>query len=134
MDVVVLIARILFAGIFLTSAVGHLTATEMMTGYTASRGVPLPKLNVVLSGVLLAIGGLSVLLGVYGDVGALILAALMLGVAVMMQHFWTDEGEARMQTQIQFFKDLALAGGALAFFLLFRAGDVPYALTAPFFS
>ncbi len=56
MDVVVLIGRILFAALFVVSAVGHFGQTDAMTGYAQSRGVPLARLAVLAGGVLLALG------------------------------------------------------------------------------
>lgn len=43
MDVLVLIGRLLYIGLFATSAVAHLTKTQQMAGYTASRGCPCPS-------------------------------------------------------------------------------------------
>lgn len=40
MDVLVLIGRILFAALFLTAALGHLTRTKAMGGHAGARGVP----------------------------------------------------------------------------------------------
>lgn len=62
MDIVFLIARVLFAALFLGSAIGHLTKTDDMAGYAASRGVPLARTATLLTGVQLLLGGASVLL------------------------------------------------------------------------
>lgn len=122
MDVVFLIARILFVALFLFSAVGHLTQSEYMAQYAASKGVPFAKLSVLGSGVLLAVGSLSVLLGVFGDLGALLLVAFLVPTAVLMQNFWKEtDPQAKQMAQIQFNKDLALAGAALAFYVVFAA-------------
>jgi putative oxidoreductase len=43
MDVVLLIARVVFAALFLVSSVAHLTQTDAMAGYAAARGVPMPS-------------------------------------------------------------------------------------------
>lgn len=129
MDVVFLIGRILFVALFLFSAVGHLAQRDYMAQYAASKGVPFPKLSVVGSGVLLALGALSVLLGVFGDLGALLLVAFLVPTAVLMQNFWAEKDpQARQMAQIQFNKDLALAGAALAFFVVF-AGNPGLTIT-----
>jgi uncharacterized membrane protein YphA (DoxX/SURF4 family) len=41
MDVVLLIGRVLFVALFLGSAVNHLTQSEGMAGYAASKGLPM---------------------------------------------------------------------------------------------
>ncbi len=119
MDIIVLIARILFAAIFIASGIGHLTQSEAMAGYAKSVGVPAAKFSVIVSGVLMLVGSLSVILGVWGDLGSLMILVAVAPIAFLMHKYWTAEGEARMNEQIQFNKTLSLAGGALALFALF---------------
>ncbi|MGN7247891.1 DoxX family protein [Janibacter anophelis] len=119
MDVIVLVARILFAAIFIASGIGHLTQSEAMAGYAKSVGVPAAKLSVIVSGVLMVVGSLSVILGVWGDLGSLMILVAVAPIAFLMHRFWTADGEARMNEQIQFNKTISLAGGALALFALF---------------
>jgi putative oxidoreductase len=120
MDVVLLIGRVLFVVLFLGSALGHLTKTDDMAGYAASRGVPMARVATLTSGVLILLGGLSVLLGVWGDLGALLLLAFLLATAVMVHGYWRDaDPMARYTEMVQFNKDVALAGAALAFFWAF---------------
>src|SRR5665811_808937 len=90
MDVLVLIARIVFAYLFLGSAIGHLTQSKAMAGYAASRKVPSPQLAVLASGVLILLGGLMVLLGVWGDLGALFLIVFLIPTAFLMHGFWKE--------------------------------------------
>jgi len=123
MDVVFLIARILFAALFLNSAIGHLTKTDDMAAYAGSRGIPSPKLATQVSGLLILLGALSVLLGVYGDLGSLFLVAFLAPTAFLMHGFWKETDPMnKMMEMVQFNKDLALAGGALAFFYVFYYG------------
>ena len=133
MEIVFLIARILLAVLVLFSAIGHLTQTEGMAQFAASRGIPMAKAGVIVSGLGLLAGGLSVLLGIYGDLGALVLAALFVIFAFGMQTFWKEtDPMAKMNTQISFNKDLALAGGALAFYLVFAYVDsISWVVTGP---
>ncbi len=123
MDVVFLIARILFGALFLGSGVGHLTRAEAMAGYAASKGVPMAKPLTLLSGALLLLGALSVVLGIWGDLGSLVILLFLLPTAVLMHGFW-KEGDpmSRQMEMIQFNKDIALGGAALAFFWVFAHG------------
>ena len=133
MEIVFLIARILLSVLVLFSAIGHRTQTAGMAQYAQSKGIPMAKAGVIVSGLGLLAGGLSVLLGVYGDLGALVLAALFLIFAFTMQTFWKEtDPMAKMNTQVSFNKDLALAGGALAFYLVFAQVDsISWVLTGP---
>lgn len=135
MDVVVLIGRVLFAVLFLTSALGHFTRTEAMAGYAQSKGVPMAKAAVLGSGLLFALGGLSVLLGVWADLGALLLVLALLPTAVVMHRFWQETDEETKQSElIQFSKDVALAGAALMLFAFFaHVDELGSTITGPFF-
>ena len=46
MDLLVLVARILFVPIFLASGMGHLGATDAMAGYAASKGIQIGRAHV----------------------------------------------------------------------------------------
>ena len=74
MDVLYLIGRIIFAALFLGSSVAHLTDKGGMAGYAESRGVRPGRPMVLLSGLQILAGGLLVLLGIWTDVGAILLA------------------------------------------------------------
>jgi putative oxidoreductase len=132
MDVVLLIGRILFSIVFLSAAVGHFTQTSAMAGYAEARGVPSPKLAVQVGGVLLALGGLSVLLGLWGDLGAILLVIFLVPTAVMMHAFWKESNaEAKQMEMVQFTKDISLAGAALAFVWVFSYDGIDLTLTGP---
>ncbi|WP_280248061.1 DoxX family protein [Nocardia abscessus] len=135
MDIVVLIGRVLFAVLFLTSALGHFTQTEAMAGYAQSKGVPMAKASVLGSGVLFGLGGLSVLLGVWADLGSLLLAITLLSTAVVMHRFWQEsDPEGKQGEMIQFNKDLALTGAALMLFAFFaHVDELGLTITGPLF-
>ncbi|MEU0542029.1 DoxX family protein [Nocardia sp. NPDC003693] len=136
-DVLVLIGRILFAALFLGSAMGHLTKADAMAQYAQFRGVPSPKLAVIGSGVLLLVGGLSVLFGVWADLGALLLVIFLLPTAFLMHPFWKEtDPEAKQTEMISFNKDVALAGAALMLFAFFSAAGhcLGLTLTGPLFN
>lgn len=110
-----LIGRLLFAGFFINSGISHLQNRKSMAAYARAKGVPQPELAVTLSAVPLLIGGASVLLGVKPKLGAMALLGFLAGVSPVMHDFWRDEDpEARMNNMINFMKNMALAGGALA--------------------
>lgn len=136
MDILVLIGRILFSVLFLTSALGHLTQSKAMAQYAASKGVPVPQLSVVVSGVVLVVGALSVLFGVWADLGALLLFAFLVPTAALMHNFWSEsDAQARQTEMIQFNKDIALAGAALMLFAFFaHTSDLGLTITGPLFT
>lgn len=106
MDVVFLIGRILYAFLFLGSAFGHLTKSADMSGYASSKGIPAARLMVLGTGVQMLVGGLMVLLGIWGDLGSLLLALFLLGAALLMHTFWKEtDPMSRQMEMIQFNKE-----------------------------
>lgn len=120
MDIVLLVARVLFAILFIGSGIGHFKAREAMTGYAKFKGIPAAGPAVILSGLVFILGGLGVLLGVYAQYAALALAVAVGLTGVTMHTFWKEsDPQAKMNEQINFNKNLSLAGAALAFYVLF---------------
>ena len=123
MDIIMIIGRVLFALIFVSSGINHFTKTQPMTGYAQFKKVPAAKASVLLSGLLLLLGGLSVVLGIYADLGALVLAVLLLAMALKMHDFWAQTDPQAKQTEtIAFFKNVSMAGAALFLFALVANG------------
>jgi uncharacterized membrane protein YphA (DoxX/SURF4 family) len=136
MDVVLVIGRVLFALIFIHSGIAHLTKVEAMTGYAQYKKIPAAKLSVIVSGLMILIGGLYIALGIYADLGALLIAAFLIPAAVLMHAFWKESDPTAKQTEsIGFFKDLSMAGAALIIFVLVATGtDFGPSITSAFFS
>jgi putative oxidoreductase len=110
-----LIGRLLFGGFFLYNGINHLRNRKQMAPYAGSKGVPAPELSVALTGVPLIVGGASLLLGVKPKLGALAILGFLAGVSPIMHDFWSKEDpNERMNDMVNFSKNLALAGGALA--------------------
>lgn len=117
MSTVFLIGRIVFAFMFVMSGINHITKADHMVGYAQFKGVPSPKLAVIGSGVVMGLGGLSIILGVYADLGAIVLAAILVIMAVKMHNFWTlEDAQAKQADMIGFLKNISMAGGALFMF------------------
>lgn len=115
MDVLFLIGRILYSLIFLMSGFGHFAQLEQMAQYVQSKGVPAPKPATAGSGVLLLLGGLSVLLGFYPTIGLILLIVFLVPTTLIMHNFWVVEDPMQRQMEmVNFLKNLALLGTALA--------------------
>ncbi|MEN9324544.1 MAG: hypothetical protein RL414_298 [Actinomycetota bacterium] len=123
MNAVLLVGRILFALIFINSGIAHLTKTAAMTGYAQYKKVPAAKLSVIVTGIMLLVGGAYIVLGFYADLGALLIAAFLIPTAFIMHTFWKEtDATAKQNETIGFFKDLSLAGAALILFAVLHAG------------
>lgn len=114
MAVVFLVGRIIFGGYFLINAYNHLVKGGHMVGYAASKGVPAPRLMITLSGILLLIGGISMVLGMYPLIGVIALVLFLLPVTFVMHNYWKiQDPMARMGERVNFQKNFALIGAAL---------------------
>jgi putative oxidoreductase len=104
--------RALFTLIFITAAPRHFTGEGIH--HAAQLGVPLAFILVPISGLMSAVGGLSVATGFKVRWGAWILFLFLLPVTGMMHAFWklTDPVEIHIQ-QAMFAKNLSLLGAAL---------------------
>lgn len=123
-----LAARVLLGGVLAFMGLNHFTGTDQLAGYAEAKGVPAPRLGVYVSGLLLVLGGLSIVLGVYPIVGAAMLVLFLVVATPAFHDFWAvDDPETRQSEMTAFLKNVGLTGGALV--LLAVGGTAwPYAL------
>ena len=130
MKVPFLIGRLLFGGFFFYNGINHLRNRKTMGQYAQSKGVPNGEAAVAISAIPLLIGGTSLLLGIKPKLGALAILGFLAGVSPVMHDFWRNEDpNERMNNMINFMKNLALAGGAMALFWAIKGGFLKETLT-----
>jgi putative oxidoreductase len=116
MENLFLVGRVLVGSYFIMSAYNHLAHPGHLTGYAASKGVPSPKLAILASGVLILLGGLSILTGIRPALGVAAIVLFLIPVTFTMHAFWKDaDPMAKMGNRINFMKNIALLGAALMF-------------------
>jgi putative oxidoreductase len=132
MDVIELVGRLVFAGLFLFYGVQHFTQFAFFRNFAGAKGTPFPEVAVAATGAMLLVGGSLVALGAWADLGALILFVFLVPVAFTIHPYWKEaDPAARGAEQGIFLKDLALGGAALLFLGL--AAHASYTLTGPLF-
>ena len=139
MDELWLIGRILFCGLFIGSGIGHFVDLEGSTQYAAARGVGPARPGVIVSGVAYIVGGVSVLFGIWGDLGALLLIVTLIPLTFVMHQFWAERDPRAKQTELSMFmKNIALIGGCALLFSWFARDTfgigLPYTVTDGAFS
>jgi uncharacterized membrane protein YphA (DoxX/SURF4 family) len=114
MDIAFLIGRIIIGLYWIHSGFSHFAGAKNMIPYARVKGVPLAELAVPGTGVLLLVGGLSIITGVLPILAVAALAAFLIPVTFMMHNFWaaTDPG-MKMNDTIAFTKNMALLGYTL---------------------
>jgi putative oxidoreductase len=121
MNIAYLVGRIIFGCYWLMASFNHFKNLNYMSEYAKARGTPSPKLAVAGTGIILLLGGLSMLLGVYPVIGVVLLIIFLLGVSFQMHTFWKmDDAQMKQIDMINFTKNMALIGALLMFLLLPR--------------
>lgn len=116
MEVAFLIGRIIVGVYYLFNAINHFTQLQSLSDYARSKGVPAPRLAVVVSGILLLVAGLSILTGFQPTIGVAALVLFFLPVTFTMHAFWkVQDPMARLSERMNFTKNLTLMGSALMF-------------------
>lgn len=115
------VGRIIVGGFFLMSGFNHFAKLNMMAGYAKSKGTPSPAFAVGGTGVLLLLGGASMLLGYHPTIGAALLVIFLLGASFGIHNFWTLQDEqAKMGEMTNFLKNMAILGLLLMTLLIPR--------------
>ena len=114
-DILFLVGRILAGGYFVMSgAMGHFKNHGMLTGYAASKGVPMAGVAVYFTGLLLIGGGVGILTGAYISLAVACLALFFIPVTFWMHRFWeVKDPQIQMAEMVNFMKNIALLGFAL---------------------
>jgi uncharacterized membrane protein YphA (DoxX/SURF4 family) len=115
MEIAFVIGRIVLGVYFLFNAYNHFSQVKTMVPYAKSQGVPLADIAVPGSGILLVLGGISFLTGLYPTIGVIAVVLFLVPVAFMMHRFWGVDKQTMMMQMPNFLKNLALAASALMF-------------------
>jgi uncharacterized membrane protein YphA (DoxX/SURF4 family) len=88
------------------------------------------------AGVWLLLAVLSMVLGVWPDVGALMMGAFLIPTTFLFHAFWTfSDATQRRTQQSNFYRNISLLGATLALFALSSAvGAGRFAITGPLFN
>ncbi len=135
--VIVLVGRILFTAFFgPVAGVGHIRRSPMFEGYAKSAGFPVPAVAGWPAGVWLLAGSASIALGVWPDVGSLMIAAFVVPAALFFHTFWKIEDQAQRQTQTTYFwRNVVMLAASLMMFGTFVSlgPALRFTVTAPLF-
>ena len=111
-----LIGRLLLAYLFVPAGFGKLGAGFAGTvGYIASKNLPMPEVAAVMAIVVELGAGLLLLLGFQTRWVALLLSFFTLAAAFLFHNYWAVPADQVMAQTLNFNKNMAIAGGLLAF-------------------
>lgn len=112
-DAVTLLGRILLAWLFIPAGWGKIAGFAGVTGYIASKGVPLPEVAAALA-IAIELGlGILLLIGWQARWAALGLAIFVAVITPIFHNFWAVPEAQKMMQMQAFWKNLAVVGGLL---------------------
>jgi putative oxidoreductase len=114
-DTMALVGRILIATLFIPAGWGKLMGFAGTVGYITSAGLPLPQVAAAIA-VIVELGlGILLLVGYKTRLVALLMAIFTVATAVFFHNYWAMPADKVMSNQMNFYKNLTIAGGMLAF-------------------
>ncbi|MBU6436518.1 MAG: DoxX family protein [Betaproteobacteria bacterium] len=119
-----LLGRLLIAALFLPSGLSKIAGFAGTVGYVASQGLPAPTLLAAVAVVVEVGFTLLLVLGWGTRWVALGMAVFTVLAGVLFHNFWAAPADEVMMQTINFYKNIAIAGG-----LLFVAAFGPGALS-----
>ena len=136
MDVINVIGRVLFALLFLQNGWNHLANPKVMVPFGEYIGVPSPKFSVPATGVMMIVAGVTIALGFWVDLGAILLVLFLPAAGYYGHAYWKEtDPNMRAAQHAQFWKNIALTGAALFIFAIYGefGDDAPASLGGPLF-
>jgi putative oxidoreductase len=129
---ILLVGRVLFGALLAFQGVNHFLNIDQLSGYAESKGVPAARFGVVASGLMLLLGGLSIVTGAYATVGAGMVAVFLVVTSPTIHNFWAVGEEQAQSEMTNFIKNVELLGASLAF-LAISGMEWQYALEVGLF-
>ncbi len=108
------LGRIIFGAYFAYWGFNHFKDEKMLAGYAKSKGIPSPRLAVLVTGAMLIVGGIGFIFGEHLYEAAIILLIFMIPTTFAMHAFWKiSDHTQRMNDMIAFSKNMAIIGALL---------------------
>ncbi len=112
-----IVGRVIFGLYFAYSGFNHLKNGKSLVGYAASKKVPMPKLAVYGTGLLLLVGGLGITFAYHMTVSLFLVILFLVPTTIFMHDFWKEtDPMARMSQRTAFWKNVALFAAVLMVF------------------
>jgi putative oxidoreductase len=116
MEILFLIGRICFGALFILNGIDHILHNTKLALYAQSKNVPMPRVAVFVTGLMIIFGGIGIILGIYVKLSVLLIALFLIGTLYKVHAFWRESDPSKYAAEkSQFLKNLALLGALLMF-------------------
>jgi putative oxidoreductase len=112
-DFAIFIARLCLSAIFLWASWRKMMNWKGTLSMMKGKKIPFPKLLLPGAVALQILGVVSLMLGLFPRIGALLLILFTLPAMITMHDFWNTKGKERVMETAMFLKDVAIIGGLL---------------------
>ena len=103
------ILLILLGLFFILNGLNHLFNSQVLEEYAHKRGLFSPKVSVLLSGLLLIFGGLTLMTGYFMIAGIVGLSIFLVVAAFTIHQFWNEKDkDMRLLEAMHFAKNMAI--------------------------
>jgi putative oxidoreductase len=116
-DTVLLVGRLAMGIIFFQSGFAKLTGLGAFVGSLGNRGVPFPDFWGPVGAISEFVGGTLIILGLGTRYAAALIVIFVIIATAISHRYWEFAEPARRLQQGQFYKNLAIIGGALFLFI-----------------
>ncbi|WP_046862639.1 DoxX family protein [Microvirga massiliensis] len=116
-DAALLLGRLAIAALFLPAGISKLSNLGGFAASLAGKGLPYPDLLALLGAGAEVIGPVALILGVAPRLTAVLLAGFTVVATLISHSFWTYPEAQQAAQQTQFFKNAAITGGLLFYYV-----------------
>jgi len=108
------LGRLIFGAFFVYSGAMHFKNEKGLIAYTKSKGVPYARVAVMLTGVMMIVGGAGIFTNLMVRQSGILLLLFLIPTTFIMHTFWKGEsGEQKANDLNAFLKNMALIGALL---------------------
>jgi putative oxidoreductase len=113
LDVLVALGRVLLASLFIVGGIRHFWILPAVTEALRARGLPLPRLALIVASLFEVGAGLLLALGLFVFWAALGLVGFTIVAGLLLLNFWDQQGEQRAASIMSWRSNIALIGGLI---------------------
>jgi putative oxidoreductase len=112
-EILRVVGRVLLGGLFVFGGVHHFLTLPALTSALAARGVPAPRLALIVASVFQGAAGVALMLGLCVVAAAIGLVLFTIVASFLLLNFWDKQGSERDAARTAWQTNLAIVGGLL---------------------
>lgn len=119
MSIALILGKILFSYLFVTSGINHIKNIPVMAAYARDKDLPMADLAVLLSGLGIIVAPILFVFGVLETPALIFLGLFLITTSFVFHDYWNQKDQAaQMNELVAFNKNMSLLGAVLVFLAL----------------